>query len=347
MRRNRLSALLVAVGLLGAACAGGPGASPGPTTPAASPTAGETTPPAEKPKVALILGTPRNDLGWSQAGYEGATKLQQEGLIDLTVVDNVTYSSAAVEPVVTQFAEQGYDLVIAHSFSYGDALEKLHTRYPDTAFAWAGGVGGSYDNVADYDQPFHEGGYLLGILAGALTETGVLGGTAGFDIPVCHSMLEAFKLGAREIRPDVKMRMTFIGSWVDVEKTKEATLAMADQGADQFISCGVPEGTIPGAVERNATAYGYVVDQSSLAPENIAASMVWNLSETFRQMVQDVQAGTFVPAKYYSVGVKDDGILIKVNPEYGKPIPEEALAKMDEVIQKIKAGEFEVPFVPE
>lgn len=358
-RRNIWAAVFVALGVAAASCGGdadttttqAPAAA---TTTTMAPTTAamadevETTAAAmddEPVKVALIIGSPPNDLGWSQAGYEGVKALEDEGLIDLEVVEALEFETSAVRRVLTPLLDEGFDLIIAHSFSYGDAVMEVAPEYPDVAFAWAGGFGGTAENVADYDQPFHEASYLAGILAGGVSETGVLGGTAGFDIPVCHAMLEGFVLGAREVNPDASLISTYIGSWVDVALTKEAVLAQAEQGADMFVTCGVDAGTIEGARETGGGVLGYVVDQSSLAPENIFGSMVWNLSETFRLMAQDVKAGTFTPAKFYSVGLADNGLYVQLNDEFGREIPADAVAKYEEVLAQVKAGEFEIPFV--
>lgn len=357
-RRNIWAAMFAALALAAASCGGDAATTttqaPVTTTTTMAPTTAaaadevETTAAAmedEPVKVALIIGSPRNDLGWSQAGYEGVKALDDEGLIDLEVVEALEFETSAVRRVLTPLLDEGFDLIIAHSFSYGDAVMEVAPEYPDVAFAWAGGFGGTAENVADYDQPFHEASYLAGILAGGVSETGVLGGTAGFDIPVCHAMLEGFVLGAREVNPDASLIPTYIGSWVDVALTKEAVLAQAEQGADMFVTCGVDAGTIEGAREVGGGVLGYVVDQSSLAPENIFGSMVWNLSETFRLMAQDVKAGTFTPAKFYSVGLADNGLYVKLNDEFGREIPADAMAKYEEVLAQVKAGEFEIPFV--
>ena len=74
-------------------------------------------------------------------------------------------------------------------------------------------------------------------------------------------------------------------------------------------------GQIELAQERGLLATGYVGDMASLAPDTVLASMVWDTAELLRPMIADVQAGTFAPAKYYSVGVAEDGLLVVINPE--------------------------------
>jgi simple sugar transport system substrate-binding protein len=348
--RNRLLLAVVALALLAAACGDDDDASDDTTATTAAAAATTTAAPAaDLTKVALILGAPRNDLGWAQAGYEGASALADAGLIDLEVIEAGEYETSAVTRVLTPLLDEGFELILAHSFSFGDALFEIAPDNPEVGFAWAGGIGppeGTDENIADYDQPFYQASYLAGILAAGVTETGILGGTSGFEIPVCHAQLEAFVLGAQEILPEAKAINTIVGSWTDAVLTKEAALAVADQGADVFMSCGVPEGTFEAVRERDLGMFSYVVDQSSLAPEQTIGSMIWDLSVTYGAMVEDIEGGTFMPGKYYQDGVTDGALRIDLNPAYAGEISAEAMAKYEEVLAAMQDGSFEAPYVP-
>jgi basic membrane lipoprotein Med (substrate-binding protein (PBP1-ABC) superfamily) len=298
--------------------------------------------------VALVLPGEINDLSWNQQMYDGAIALQEEGLIgELAYTELVPEGDA--ERAIRGYADDGFDLVVAHSFGYGETTMAVAADHPDTAFAWAGGIGGQEGNVADYEQPFHEAYYLLGILAGDVSESGILGGAGGFDIPACHSLIEAFYLGAQEVNPDASGVTAYVGDWIDVARAKEAAAAAADDGADVFAACG--EGPVLGQIElaqeRGLLATGYVGDMSSLAPDTVLASMVWDTAELLRPMIEDVQADAFTPAKYYSVGVAEDGLLVVINPELEDRISDEAMELLETRTAEIKDGSFEVPYIPE
>jgi len=298
-------------------------------------------------KVGLITSGLQDDLGWNQGLIEGAKKLEKDGLISVTIVEQ-GYNVTAEDTVraASDLAEAGNAIVIAHSFNYGEPVKTMIDKYPDVLFAYAGGFGDIVKNLADYSQPFYEAAFLAGILAGGVSKTGILGGTAGFDIPVCHAMLMAFADGAKlSYKGDVKMIPSYIGSWGDPAKTKEAVLAMVDQGADVFIPCGVEAGTIEGAKDTNTAAIGYVMDQSSLAPNNVLASVVWNLEEVIKAMVNDVKSGTALPAKYYELGYQQGGTKIVFNSSYPVKIPAETLAIYEDYSAKMKDGSFTVPFI--
>ncbi|MFD3810890.1 BMP family protein [Rhodococcus sp. NPDC058639] len=300
-------------------------------------------------KAAIITSGPVNDLGWNQGMVEGAEKLEAEGLIELTVVQQDSgATSEQIAQIVTDLAEDGHDIVVGHSFNYGEPIKNVIADYPDVLFAYAGGFGDITANLADYSQPFYEGSFLSGILAGDLTETGILAGTAGFEIPVCKAQIESFADGARLTYKgpgEIQLRPSYIGGWSDAAaQTLEAVNALVDQGADQFTTCGVDAATIEGAKQRGVGVAGYAMDQTPLAPENVVSSIVWNLDEVLRAMVADVEAGNIDPAKYYEVDFAEGGVDVAVNPAFADRISPEAMALFEEYREKIKSGEFEVEY---
>ncbi len=269
---------------------------------------------------------------------------------NLQVVDDAPFDAQGATRVMSGFAEEGVQLVIGHSFDYGAPIHEMAPDYPDIKFAWQGSCGGfcgvEGPNIADYSMPMHEPAYLSGILAGGITESGVIGANAGYDIPVCRATVEAFLIGVQEVRPDATRLDAFLGSWIDPALGKEATAAQADQGADVFVACGNAGsfGMIQEARERGLSAFGYVYDESSLAPENVVASMAWQIGETYRQMVNDIAADNF--QLFYDVLMSDGGFEVQMNPDYSAgTVSAEAMELFDTRLQEVIDGTFEVPFI--
>jgi basic membrane protein A len=308
-----------------------------------------TTDNPDATKVAIITSGAPNDVGWNQAMVDQARKLEEDGEISLTVLQQAAdVDSTTMLQGVTQLADAGNDVIIAHSFNYGEPMKTMVKNYPDVLFAYAGGFGDVEANLADYSQPYYQGSFLAGILAGGVTETGVLGGTAGFDIPVCHSMLEAFVAGAKlsyQGPGTIQFKTAYIGSWGDVAKTKEAVTAMEQQGADQFVTCGLDAGTIAGVKGTDAMGVGYTMDQSSLAPDNVLSSVQLNFGKVVEEMVADSEAGAVDPARYYDLGLADGYVSLVVNPNLEDRIPPETLAMERDYEAKMKSGAFEAPYV--
>jgi simple sugar transport system substrate-binding protein/basic membrane protein A len=295
-------------------------------------------------KLALVLSGSSTDQSWDQAAYEAGKALEGKG-VELAVSEAV--DPADVAAVLRQYAEAGYDLIVAHSFSYQDAVFEVAEEFPDVNFAWAGGIGETAENVADYDQPFYQGAYLVGLVAGQLSETGQLGALYGFDIPVCHAMGEAMLAGAQQINPDATLTSAAVGDWYDVAKAKEAALSQAETGVDYWIGCG--QGPTLGQIEAAKAAGGYatsyVGDMSSLGPEVVASNLIWNMEPLFQQMLDDTEGGTFAD-QFYKLAVPEGVIQVEVNPDFQDEVGEETLATLDQTKAEIAAGDLEVPFVP-
>jgi len=54
----------------------------------------------------------------------------------------------------------------------------------------------------------------------------------GYPIPEVNRLMNAFMAGVKEVAPDTKFQVAFIGSWFDPPKAKETAFAQIDGGAD-------------------------------------------------------------------------------------------------------------------
>lgn len=336
LERNTTGLVLMAPLLLLAACSSPPATTSSPASTAAS-TKGTA-------KFALIIDGPPTDKSWNQKAYEAAQAMKAKG-VDVAVSESV--SPGDIERVLRQYAETGYSTLVAHSFNYGDAVFKVAKEFPNVNFAYAGGLGKVTANVADYDQPFYEGAYLVGVVAGKLSKTGKLGALYGFDIPVCHSMGEAMLAGAKTVRPNATLTSAAVGNWDDVAKAKEAALSQAETGVDYWIGCGQGPtiGQIEAAKVNGGYATSYVGDMSSLGPKVVAANLLWNMEPLFTRMVEDTKAGKFAN-QYYKLGVADGVIQVELTDAVKDKLSNEQKATLEKTQTKIAARELKVPFVP-
>jgi basic membrane protein A len=297
----------------------------------------------DKVKTALVLPCATSD-PWCKQGFDAAKALEKEGAIDLQVTTSAPQDTAGVTRVLAQYAQGGAELLLAHS-TWQDAAFDVAEQFPDVNIA-------SYafelrDNVAILEEPIYQAAYLAGMLAGGVTESNTIGGSAGQDVPLCHAELEAFEAGAKRTNKQVKMIDSYIGEWNDAAKGKQATEAQIDQGADVVIACGggPATGMAQAIKEANISGFGYVGDMSSQAPKNIVGSVLYHLEPYFKAAVDDVRNDTFRPAKRYEFGLADGGVSLQLNDGYSvTEIPADVMDQMEQVQEQIKSGEFEVPY---
>lgn len=301
----------------------------------------------DAPKLAIVYSAEWFDGSWGEAAYNGATALEESGAVsEISLSENVL-PGAEAERAMRALAEDGFNPIIAHSFDFGEDVKKVAADFPDTIFLYAGGFGDVTANQGDYEQPFYQASYLQGILAAGATEGGSVGGAAGFEIPACYSMYEAYLAGAQEIRPETTGSFVAVGDWYDVQLAKEAALGQSDDDATMFVGCGQAPtfGQIEAANDQGGVSSGYVGDMSEVG-DSVLSSFEWRLDLLFGDVVDDVAAGSN-EAQYYGVSLADGGLEVVIDPADADSISPEAMELYEARLAEIQAGTFEVPFVPE
>ena len=164
------------------------------------------------------------------------------------------------------------------------------------AFLFGSGAGPAEPNFGVFDNWIHEPAYLSGLIAGKMSKSNVVGAVAAMGIPEVNRLVNAFFMGAKQANPEVKKKVTFIGSFFDPPKAKEAAIAQIDAGVDVIYAERF--GVIEAAAEKKIYAISNMSDQSSLAPETVITGPVWNMYPTVSHAIKLVTAGVFTAQDY-------------------------------------------------
>ena len=127
-------------------------------------------------KIALVTDGLFSDGGWGAAAYNAAKQLETNYGHNLTYVDNIAISD--IENTLRQYSEDGYDLIIAHGFQWGDPAVRVGIEYPNTKYVVFTGLVAS-NNVASIFPMQQEATFLLGALAAMMSRTGTIGYVGG------------------------------------------------------------------------------------------------------------------------------------------------------------------------
>lgn len=248
---------------------------------------------AEKIKVAAIYTLPVEQQ-WISRIHLALNTAAERGEIEYVFSENV--ANTDYERVMREYAEQGQQLIVGEVFGLERAARKVAKDYAETAFLMGSSFGPVGPNFSVFDNWIHEPSYLSGMVAGAATESNVIGMVGGYAIPEVNRLMHAFMDGAREVNPDVKFIVNFIDSWYDPPKAKESAFAMMDAGAD--VMYAERFGVSDAAVERGVKAIGNVIDTSGDYPGTVMASAIWHMEATIDKAVSNVAAGTFEASDY-------------------------------------------------
>mgnify|MGYP002589677076 CR=1 FL=1 len=188
-------------------------------------TSGETTAAAdgESLKVALCVTGAVNDMGFCQSAYEGLVLLEEKYGAEIAYTENL--QAADMAAAFTDYAANGYDIVIGHGFQFGDPALEVGAQYPDTTFICTEADVAS-DNVASYVMSCEQGGYIEGMLAASMTKSNKIGFIGPIEGASLIKIMNGFEDGAKSINPDIEVQTAWTGSFTDTALAKEAAQAM-------------------------------------------------------------------------------------------------------------------------
>jgi len=283
---------------------------------------------------------------WDGVIHQALQKAADEGKIKYEYTDDIGYSGD-MERILREVAEEKKPAAIfGDAFGNEEAVRRVGAEYPEIAFVFGSGLGPSEPNVAVFDNWIHEPAYLCGLMAGGLSETGVIGVVGGLPVPEVNRIVNAFIDGVKEVNPEATVLVSFINSWFDPAAAKEAALAQIDNGADVLFAERF--GVIDAAVENGLYAFGNMSDQYELGPNYVVNSPVWNMTPTVEYVINQVKGGTFT-----SQDLKDFSMVAKggasLAPWHGmdEKLPEDILNLVLQREQEIKDGLFRVNIAEE
>jgi len=261
------------------------------------------------------------------------------GEIEYVFSENVT--NADYERVMRQYAEQGNTLIVGEAFAVEAAARKVAKDYPKVSFLLGSSGKPQAPNFAVFDNYIQEPAYLTGMLAGGMTKSNKIGLVGGFPIPEVNRLMNAFMAGAKEVNPKAEFSITFINSWFDPPKAKEAAFAMIDKGAD--VMYAERFGVSDAAKERKVLAIGNVIDTQKDYPDTVVASALWHMEPTIDAAIKAVKAGAFKAEDYGHLSMmKPKGSTLSPLGTFEKKVPADLLAKVKAKEAAILDGKFSV-----
>jgi basic membrane protein A and related proteins len=308
---------------------------------AAALVAASTTLPAwaqTKIKVAAIYTVPVEQQ-WVSRIDKALKAAQARGEIEYVFSENV--ANADYERVMRQYAEKGNTFIVGESFAVEAAARKVAKDYPKISFLMGSSGKPQEPNFSVFDNYIQEPAYLSGLIAGAMSKSNKIGMVGGFPIPEVNRLMNAFMAGAKESNPKVEFMVSFINSWFDPPKAKEAAFAMIDKGAD--VMYAERFGVSDAAKERKVLAIGNVINTQDKYPDTVVASALWNMEPTIDAALKAVKAGGFKAEDYghYSM-MKHKGSELSPLGTFAAKVPKAVQDKVTARQKEILAGSFTV-----
>ena len=325
-RHPRVWILILLLALVGAACGDSDGGEDAATTTAvattaasvdttAPPTTEATTTTAAAEPISLIYVTP-NPMGVNNflilgevgtkrvADRRGGTWKTFESVDDSTRRANI---EAAID--------EAPDVIVLTTFTMVEMADEFSNANPDQQFI-------IIDACPDEPAPNlhcgvfreHEGAYLLGVMAGHLSEAKQIGSVAALDIPFFKRWWESFALGAQSVDPEITNSVVFIAGdnpFSDPARAKELALSLAAQGPDQIFAVGAGSngGVFEAAADAGFLSYGVDVNECPTAPGLIVDNNLKLVDSVVEQLIEQVLDGTAGPVVAFGLAEGGTGVM--------------------------------------
>jgi basic membrane lipoprotein Med (substrate-binding protein (PBP1-ABC) superfamily) len=291
-----------------------------------------------KLKVAAIYTVPFEQQ-WVSRIHKALKAAEARGEIEYKASENV--SNADYERVMREYATGGNQLIVGEAFAVEAAARKVAKDFPKTSFLLGSSGKPQAPNFSVFDNYIQEPAYLSGMIAGSMSKSGKIGMVGGFPIPEVNRLMHAFMAGARETNPKVEFTVSFINSWFDPPKAKEAAFAMIDKGAD--VMYAERFGVSDAAKERKVLAIGNVIDTQKDYPDTVVVSALWHMEPSIDAAIKAVKAGAFKAEDYgpYSM-MKHKGSSLSPLGTFEKKVPADIVAKVKAREADILSGKVTV-----
>ena len=291
-----------------------------------------------KLKVAAVYTVPFEQQ-WVSRLHKALKAAEARGEIEYKASENV--SNADYERVMREYATGGNTLIVGEAFAVEAAARKVAKDFPKVSFLLGSSGKPQAPNFSVFDNFIQEPAYLSGMVAGGMTKSNRIGMVGGFPIPEVNRLMNAFMAGAKEVNPKVEFSVSFINSWFDPPKAKEAAFAMIDKGADVLYAERF--GVSDAAKEKGKLAIGNVINTQDKYPDTVVASALWNFEPSADRAIKLVKEGKFTAEDYgqYSM-MKHKGSELAPLGSFEKKIPADLVSKVKAREKDILAGKFSV-----
>ena len=254
-------------------------------------------------RVAAVAPSATNDLAFSQSIHDGLMAIQAEMGEDAFQFDfqDGTFIVDDAAVALREWAASGdYDLVIAHGSQFGSVVEELAAEFAEVSFAWGTDENTfGLDNVFAYTAASDEGGYVNGVMAGLMTESGVIGVVGPIEVGDAKLYVDGFVAGVGASNPDATVNVVYIQSFSDVPLATEAAETHIANGAD--IMTGTAQmvvGPIAVAIENGARWFGTQASQADLAGDAGVAFQIYKWDVVLAEMIGHIQSGVLGGESY-------------------------------------------------
>ena len=317
----------------------------------------------EKVKVSLLVTGSFGDKAFNDSAQAGMERLESEmgDKVEIEMIE-MGNDKTKFEGSLLDASESDADIIVTGLWDMKEITENVAQDFPDKKYIIYDTdidyAAGDLSNVYSMSYKQNEGAFLAGVLAASATvsdmEHANADATIGFvgakdTAAVINDSAVGFIEGARFVNPDIKVLVSYVGSYVDSATAQELALTQYSSGADVVFVAAGPASV--GAIEAAAESQKYIIGVDSdqaLAYEGkpeaeyIISSAIKGVGDSIVKAVERSLNDELPYGEHEILGLEDEVVGLADNEIYQSAVPEDVRAAVDAAKEKLLAGEVTV-----
>ncbi len=313
---------------------------------------------AQKLRVGLIIGAGGSSNSFFQMINRGVGRARKELKVKAYIERAQALKGAAIDQkavdaaIVRLIEKRKVDIVVIDwmNTGFGGTVKNLGKKHPNVKWIVEDTDANlGMPNVVSVLFGQHEGSFLVGALAGAMTKSNKVGFIGGVNIPVIDSFKVGFQEGVKYTNSGATVETTYLSmlpkftGFGDPKGAFKKSTEWYGSGVDIIYSAAGASGNgvIRAAKKSKKFAIGVDSDQDKMAKGRILTSMMKRLDNATYNEIKKIKEGKFKPGVAY-YGLKEGGVSLTEMKYTKNLISGDILSKIRDIEEKIKSGEIKV-----
>lgn len=232
-----------------------------------------------KLKIAFIYEKTTTSSAWTYAHELGRLHLEQTFSDEVSTVYYENVNKDSIEEAIADAIEEGCNIIFTTTPTFVTASVKAAIDNPNVKILNCS-LNTSHRYIRNYYARMHEAKFLMGAIAGAMTENNRLGYLADYPIRGSIANINAFALGAKMINPRAEVYL----EWT----TKKDTDSMENLRRNQVSIISGKDMVIPEDSSRFFGLYSMEGDY----PRSLAMPL-WHWGKFYERLIRTIMDGTW------------------------------------------------------
>jgi basic membrane protein A len=298
---------------------------------------------SKKIKVGLQLSVGGlGDKSFNDSAYSGLEEAQQVYDLEFETApwENPMLNANNLE----EWAKTDYDLIIGIGYGNATPINEVAAKYPDKCFAIVD-FAGQGDNVWSAIYREYEGDFVVGVLAGLVTRSHMVGFIGGGVTPIVRRIELGFAQGVENVDASISFISDYVGEFDDPIRGRLLAETQYTLGVDVIYQvagrCGL--GAIQAASEFGKWIISTGADHSYLAPNAVLTSRIKNVGKAVFDVIQAVAEDRFEGSVVKSYGFAEGGLsMAAIRPGVFKVVTPAIQNIMQEIQAQVITGKIKV-----